>query len=68
MGRDKSVGIATRYGLDVSGIESQWGGSFSASIQTGSGAHPTSCKKRTGSLSYGLIQTGLPHLVPMLKK
>ena len=26
MGRDSSVGIATRYGLDGSGIESQWGG------------------------------------------
>ena len=26
MGRDSSVGIATRYGLDVPGIESRWGG------------------------------------------
>jgi len=26
MGRDGSVGIATRYGLEVPGIESQWGG------------------------------------------
>ena len=25
-GRDSSVGIATRYGLDGPGIESQWGG------------------------------------------
>jgi hypothetical protein len=27
MGRDSSVGIATRYGLDGPGIESRWGGS-----------------------------------------
>ena len=26
MGRDSSVGIATRYGLDGLGIESLWGG------------------------------------------
>ena len=26
MGRDSSVGIATRYGLDGLGIESPWGG------------------------------------------
>ena len=26
MGRDSSVGIVTRYGLDAPGIESQWGG------------------------------------------
>ena len=25
VGRDSSVGIATRYGLDVPGIESRWG-------------------------------------------
>jgi hypothetical protein len=28
MGRDSVVGIATLYGLDVSGIESRWGGDF----------------------------------------
>ena len=27
-GRDSSVGIATRYGLDGPGIESQWGRGF----------------------------------------
>ena len=27
-GRDSSVSIATRYGLDGSGIESRWGGDF----------------------------------------
>ena len=28
VGRDSSVGIATRYGLDGPGIESQWGQDF----------------------------------------
>jgi hypothetical protein len=26
VGRDSSVGTATRYGMDGSGIESRWGG------------------------------------------
>ena len=38
-GRDSSVGIVTRYGLDHSGIESKWGARFSAPVQTGPGAH-----------------------------
>jgi len=42
VGRDSSVGIATRYGLDGQGIESRWEARFSSSIQTGRGAHPTS--------------------------
>ena len=42
MDRDSSVGIATRYGLDGPGIESQWGVRFSAPVQTGPGAHPAS--------------------------
>ena len=49
MGRDSSVGIATRYGLDGQGIESRWGARFSAPVQTGPGAHPASCTKGTGS-------------------
>ena len=36
-GRDSSVGIATRYGLDGPGIESRWGARFSAPVQTGPG-------------------------------
>jgi hypothetical protein len=39
VGRDSSVGIATRYGLDDPGIESRWGARFFAAVQTGSGAH-----------------------------
>ena len=40
--RDSSVGIATRYGLDGPGIESQGGGGakFSAPVQNGPGVHP----------------------------
>ena len=49
MGRDSSVGIATRYGLDGPGIESRWGARFSSPVQTGPGAHPTSCKMGSGS-------------------
>ena len=41
-GRDSSVGIATRYGLDGPVIESRWGARFSAPVQTGPGAHPAS--------------------------
>jgi hypothetical protein len=42
MGRDSSVGIATRYGLEGPGIESRWGARFSAPVQTGRVAHPAS--------------------------
>ena len=42
VGRNNSVGIATRYGLDGPGIESRWGARVSAPAQTGHGAHPTS--------------------------
>ena len=42
MGRDSSVGLATRYRLDDPGIESRWGTRFSASVHTGPGARPAS--------------------------
>jgi len=48
-GPGSSVGTATGYGLDGSGIESRWGARFSVSVQTGPGAHPASCKMSTGS-------------------
>jgi hypothetical protein len=51
--RDSVVGIATRYGLDGPGIESRWGVRFSATVQTGPGAHPVSYKMGIGSLSRG---------------
>ena len=44
-----SVGIATGLRAGRSGIESQWGQDF-PSVQTGPGAHPSSCKMGTGSL------------------
>jgi hypothetical protein len=47
VGRDSSVGIATRYELDGPGIESRWGRDFQH--QTGPGAHPASCTMGTGS-------------------
>jgi hypothetical protein len=34
-GRDSSVGIATRYGLDGPEFESQWGRDFSYTMGTG---------------------------------
>jgi hypothetical protein len=55
-GRDSSVGIATRYGLDGPGIESRWERDFSAPVQTGPGAHPASC---TGSLLGGKAAGGV---------
>ena len=47
-GRNSSVGIATRYGLDCPGIESQWRSKFSAPVQTCPGAHPACCTMGTG--------------------
>ena len=47
--RDSSVGIATRYGLDGTGIESRWEARFSAPIQTDSRAHPASYTMGAGS-------------------
>jgi len=51
MCRDSSVGVTTLYGLDGPGIESRWGATFSAPVQTGLGAHPTSYTMGTGSFS-----------------
>ena len=53
MGRVSSVGIATRYGLEGPGIESQWGARFSSPVQTGHVSHPASYTLGTGSLSRG---------------
>ena len=47
-GPGSSVSIATDYGLDGLGNESQWGQDFPPH-QTGPGAHPASCKMGTGS-------------------
>jgi hypothetical protein len=52
VGRDRSIGIAARYGLDGPGIESR-GGRYSAPVQTGPGAHPASYTMGTGSFPGG---------------
>ena len=49
LGRDSSVGIATRYGLEGPGIESRLEAKFSARVPTGPGAHPAFYTVGTGS-------------------
>ena len=51
MGRDSSVGIATRYGRDGPAIESRWGARFSAPVQIGPGPYPASHTMGAGSFS-----------------
>jgi hypothetical protein len=46
-GPDRSVGIATGYGLDGNRIPA--GATFSGPVQTGPGANPASCTMGTGS-------------------
>ena len=57
VGRGSSVSIATRSGLGALGIESRWGegggARFSASVQTGPGAHPASSTMVTGFFPGG---------------
>jgi hypothetical protein len=48
-GRDSSVGIATRYGLDCPGIETRWGLDFPHPSKTGRGVHPAYYTMYTGS-------------------
>ena len=71
-GPGSEVGIATAYGLDGPGIESRWGGRFSALVHTGPEAHPASCTMGTGSfpgVNFGRGVTLTPHplLVPRSK-
>jgi hypothetical protein len=73
VGRDSSVGIAPRYRLDGPRIESRWRARFSAPVQIGPEAQPTSCIVGTGSLSRGLsgrrmALTAHPQLAPKLRK
>ena len=72
MGRDNSVGIATRYGLDGPGIESRWEARFPEPIQIGPGAHPASYTMSTGSFPEvkrpGRGVDHLSHLAPRLSK
>ena len=52
VGRDSAVGIETCYGLNSPWIESLWDEIFRP-VQTGPGAHPTSCTMDTVFLSLG---------------
>ena len=69
MGRDSSVGIATCYGLDCPGIESQWGRDFPhLSIPT-LGAHPASYT--VGTVSFPGVKRpgrGVDHPPPSSAK
>ena len=65
MGRDSSVGIATRYGLDGPGIESWWGARFSAPVQTGPGTYPAPYTMGTESFpGVKRSERGADHLPP----
>jgi hypothetical protein len=61
-GRDTAVGIAIRYGLDAPGIEPRWRVRFSAPLQTGRVAHPSSCTMDRRPLSRG--KNGRPWRLP----
>jgi hypothetical protein len=72
VGRDSSVGIATRYGLDGPRIESRWRARFSTSVQTGPGTRLASCSMGTRPFpGVKRPERGVdhpPHLAPRLKK
>jgi len=51
-GRDSSVSIVTRYGLNGPGIEIRWWAGFSAPVQNSPGAHPASYTMGTGSFPW----------------
>ena len=71
-GPGSSVGIATDYGLDGPTIESRWGRDF-LPVETGPGAHQTSCKMGTRSFpgvkcGRDVLLTTHPLLVPRSRK
>ena len=45
VGRDSSVGMATRYGLHIPDIESRCGARYSTPVKTGPRVHPASCTR-----------------------
>jgi hypothetical protein len=61
VGRDNSVDIAARYGLDGPGIQSRWGARSFAPVQTGPGVQPASYTMGTGSFP-GVKRLGGPGL------
>ena len=67
------VGTAIGYRPEGPGIESRWGASFSAPVQTGPGPHPVSYTMGTGSFpraknGRGVMLTPHPLLVPWSRK
>jgi hypothetical protein len=69
LGRDGSVGTATRYGLDGPGIEPRWEAWFSAPVRTSRGVHPACYTMGTGSfLRVQRPGHGLDHLPPSSAK
>ena len=74
MGRDSSVGIATRYGLDGLGTESRWGGGARIPHPSRSVSGPTHppiqwvpglCRRKSDG---DVALTTHPQLAPRLKK
>ena len=72
VGRDSSVGIATRYGLDGPGIEFRWGRHFTHPSRPALG--PTQPPIQwvpglsRGQSGRGVALTTHPHLAPRLKE
>ena len=65
MNQDSSVGIATRYGLDGPGIESQWGTRFSVPVQTALEAHILQCNgHRVSFKGVKPLRRGVDHPPP----
>jgi hypothetical protein len=62
--QDRSVSIATRYGLEGPEIQSRWGAGFSVPVQTGLWAHPATYTKGTesflGEKRLGVALTSTP--------
>ena len=71
VGRDSSVGIASRYGLDGPGDRNPVEARFSAPVHTGPVGHPASCTVGIGSFPGvkrpGVALTTHPHLAPRLR-
>ena len=68
-GREGSVGIANRYGLDGSDFEHRWRRHFPRQYRLALGAQPASCTVVPGLLPGGKVALAThPHLMPRLKK
>jgi hypothetical protein len=71
--RDSSVNMATRYWLDIPGIESRWRARFYAPVQTGPGGHAVSYRRVPGLVpggksGRGVALTTYPHITPRLEE